>query len=442
MNRYKEYINKMIDKNKDKIKKFGTDIYKNPEMGFSESDTHDKVLKVFNELGLKVESNLAITGVKATLHGKYEGPTLAILGEMDGLQCPEHPFSNTETDAAHICGHHAQLTAMVGASLALVNSKIQNKLHGNIVFMATPAEEYVEIEKRKQLKKENKLVYLAGKPELIRIGAFDDIDLSLITHVGTDILNTRFGLGGSANGFISKNVQFIGKSSHAGGAPEKGRNALQAANIALNGINAWRESFNDEENIRVHPIITKGGSHVNIVPDTVNMKTYVRAKTLDSIIDTNKKINQTLKAGALAMGCKVVIEDTPGFLPQKSSKKLVEVIRENANLLVNKEQIVNNGHFKGSSDMGDITSLMPGTIIEVGGVKGAPHTKEFDIVDKDAAYVEPARLLAMTAIDLMVNKTYKTKDIIESYQPNLKKSDYIKLVESFFKEDTYDYFTF
>ena len=118
----------------------------------------------------------------------------------------------------------------------------------------------------------------------------------------------------------------MGKAAHAGGAPDKGRNALQAANIAINAINAWQESFKDNHHIRVHPILTKAGSHVNIVPDQVKLETYVRGKTLDSILETNKKVNQSLKAGAMAMGCKVIIDDTPGFLPQKSSSELVDVI--------------------------------------------------------------------------------------------------------------------
>jgi len=441
VNQYKKYINNIIDQYRKKIIDFGQDIYENSEMGYAEYRTRDKVEDIFRKLKLKIEVPLALTGVKAVFRGKYEGPTLAILGEMDGLKCKDHPFSNPETNSAHICGHNAQLTAMIGAAYALVNSKIQEELHGNIVFMATPAEEYVEIEKRQKLKKDNKIKYLAGKPELIRIGAFDDVDIALITHVGSDIRHARFGLGGSTNGFLAKRAHFVGKAAHAGGAPDKGRNALQAANIAINAINAWRESFKDDHHIRVHPILTKAGSHVNIVPDQVKLETYVRGKTLDSILETNKKVNKSLKAGAMAMGCKVIIDDTPGFLPQKSSSELVDVIHQNAESIVGDHNIVDNGHFDGSSDMGDLTSIMPGTIIEVGGIKGSPHTKEFHIVNEQAAYIKPSKLLAMTAVDLLINSSNRAQNIIDSYNPDLSKSEYMKLIDSFFKNGQYDYFS-
>ncbi len=285
-----------------------------------------------------------------------------------------------------------------------------------------------------------KIGFLAGKPELIREGAFDDIGIALITHVGSNIPYKRFGLGGSTNGFLAKSIRFIGKASHAGAAPEKGRNALQAANLAINAINAWRETFEDDACIRVHPIITHGGDAVNIVPSDVKMETYIRGGSLQHIMETNKKIDQALKAGAMAMGCQVIINNTPGFLPQCSSMELVEVIRENAELLLDKDKIVDNGHFNGSADMGDLTQLIPGSIIKVGGVSGFPHTKDFDIVDEEMAYILPAKLLAFTAIDLLGGSSQKAKDIISSYHANMTKAEYIKFVEGLFSEDIYNYY--
>jgi len=91
--------------------------------------------------------------------------------------------------------------------------------------------------------------------------------------------------------------------------------------------------------------------------------------------------------------------------------------------------------------MGDLTSIMPGTIIEVGGIKGSPHTKGFHIVDEQAAYIKPSKLLAMTAVDLLMNSSNRTQNIIDSYNPDLSKSEYMKLIDSFFKNGQYDYFS-
>jgi len=91
--------------------------------------------------------------------------------------------------------------------------------------------------------------------------------------------------------------------------------------------------------------------------------------------------------------------------------------------------------------MGDLTNIMPGTIIEVGGMMGSPHTKEFHIVDTDAAYIKPAKLLVMIAVDLLINTSQRAQNIIDSYNLALNKSEYMKLMDSFFNNNQYDYFS-
>ena len=76
-----------------------------------------------------------------------------------------------------------------------------------------------------------------------------------------------------------------------------GINALYAANIGLSAINAIRETFRDEDSIRVHPIITHGGSQVNVIPGEVRLETYVRGKTVEAILEANRRVDRALRAG-------------------------------------------------------------------------------------------------------------------------------------------------
>ena len=85
-------------------------------------------------------------------------------------------------------------------------------------------------------------------------------------------------IGKSSNGFVGKTVQYIGKTAHAANAPHEGINALNAACLGIMGINALRETFKEDDMVRVHPIITKGGDLVNNVPSDVRMELYVRAR--------------------------------------------------------------------------------------------------------------------------------------------------------------------
>lgn len=97
---------------------------------------------------------------------------------------------------------------------------------------------------------------------------------------GSDVHEGAAGLSPSSNGPMAKNIRFIGGAAHAGMAPERGINALNDAQLALNAIHAQRETFREEDCVRVHPIITKGGHLVIVVPSDVRMETYVRQKFL------------------------------------------------------------------------------------------------------------------------------------------------------------------
>ncbi|MDA8219592.1 MAG: peptidase dimerization domain-containing protein [Dehalococcoidales bacterium] len=134
----------------------------------------------------------------------------------------------------------------------------------------------------------------------------------------------------SNNGCFAKVVEYLGRAAHAGGAPDKGVNALSAAAIALAAVNAQRETFRDQDTVRVHPIITKGGDLVNVIPADVRLETFVRGRTLEAIRDANRKVDRCLRAGALAMGAKVRITTLPGYLPCHCDPYLGSLFKQNA----------------------------------------------------------------------------------------------------------------
>src|SRR2546426_789722 len=133
---------------------------------------------------------------------------------------------------------------------------------GRVVFFSVPAEEYGDIEWRVAQARAGRLEFLGGKPELLRLGHFDDVDLAMMIHTTPRTEDGKAGVPASNNGCIVKTVRYVGRAAHAGGAPHMGINALYAAQIGLMAINAIRETFRDEDTIRVHPIITHGGPQV------------------------------------------------------------------------------------------------------------------------------------------------------------------------------------
>lgn len=432
-------IIKALDAHREAIIDFAEDIFAHPELGFKEERTAEKVAEGLKSLGLPVKTGLAITGVKSNLgQPKKSGPTVAILGELDAVRSPFHPKSDPFTKAAHACGHHAQLAALYGAAVALSDPEVAAALDGNVIFFAVPAEEYGEIEYKDGLRKKGQLKFLGGKPELIQLGEFDDIDIVLSHHVsfGGEPFPVVVG-SGSTNGFVAKQVRYIGKESHAAGAPHEGINALNAAVIGLSALNAQRETFRDSDTVRLHPIITKGGDLVNVIPGEVNVELLVRARSLEAILDANAKATRAFEAGAHAIGAQVEIIDSPGYLPQipqQGPSPILEVAKELVG--ADKVRVVDpSEHHPFSNDLGDVSHLLPVLSFATGGTAGTAHGADFDVIDPETAYILPAKIMALTVYTLLRDGAVRAKTIKENYSPRLTRDTYIEFMNGILAQD-------
>ena len=426
----KEKVVKAIEENKDVIIGAGRKIYANPEFGYKEFETTKTVREFFkNEFGIETEDKIAYTGCRARINEDKQGPKIAVLGELDGISCSEHCDANA-IGASHTCGHNVQIAGMLGAAVGLIKSGVYKELDGKIDFMATPAEEFIELAYRSQLKKDGEIKFFGGKQELIRRGAFDDVNMALMFHV-LDTGDKKVLTGPVSNGFIGKEVKFIGKEAHAGSAPYEGINALNAAMLAINNVHAQRETFKEADRVRFHPIITKGGDIVNVVPADVRMESYVRARTISGMIDANMKVNRALMAGAMAVGAGIEITELPGYLPILRHDNMEKVLRENLKYIgLTDNDIIEGGDFTGSFDFGDVSHLIPTLHPMFGGVKGALHTREYRIADEEYAYLAPAKAMALTIVDLLFDNAAKAKEILKDFKPTMTKEEYLAFMES------------
>lgn len=434
----KDKVCNTIEENSRRIISLAKDIERNPELGFKEKRTSKKVARRLKNLGLDVKEGLARTGVKAKITGNSDTEAeadIAILGELDALINSDHPESAPQTGAVHACGHHAQIANLIGVAYGFANTDVTEKLSGSISIVAVPAEEYIDLKYRKKLIQQGEIEYFSGKQELIRNGHLRDMDAALIVHADNKperTVRSRI----SMNGFLGKFVKFQGKSAHAGAEPEKGVNALNAANIGLEAINARRETFTEEDVVRVHPIITKGGEGVNVIPSDVRIKTYVRAKTVDAILRANEKVDQALKGGALSLGANVTITDHPGYLPFKSSNLLAREFDRNAKMILGPNSVdKENPHVTASTDLGDVGRMVPAIEPSIGGFEGALHSKDFKVVDEEMAYVLPSKITACTIIDILTDKN-KIKSLLDEKSNKNREDEYLNTLDKMKGEKT------
>ena len=429
-----------IDRRRDWIVDIAERALRTPELGFREFETSRLVSEKFTELGLEPTKGVAITGVTSRLHGGNNGPTVAVLGELDALPLPGHTFADPMTGAAHACGHNSQLAIMIGVAIGLALPEVQRALCGDVQFMAVPAEEFVDVEYRLKLREEGKIELLSGKQEFIRQGAFDDVDMAMMAHTSASAEDAKFSLGGTTNAHVGKYVRFLGKSAHAGTSPHRGVNALQAALVALHAVNTQRETFQDPDVVRLHGIIAHGGEAANATPAEVRYEGRVRGRTIDVVDDAAVKMDRCLRAGALALGASVEIATIPGYLPLLNDPALSDVFRDNAQRLVGASSFASQPDDRprgGSTDMGDLSRIMPVIHPYTGGCAGAGHGDDYRVVDYDQAVIRPAKAIAMTAIDLLTNDAAKARHVISNANPPMTKETYLDLQHSRTSVETY-----
>ena len=436
----KAKVQAAIDERREWLINIARTILDNPEPGFHEVKTSRYVSEKLNELRIAHEKGIALTGIKGYLRGGRPGPTVAVIGELDSLRVLEHAHADPETGAAHACGHHCQIGMMLGVAVGLMASGVRDALAGNVALMAVPAEEFIDVEYRWNLHQEGKLGLMAGKQEFIRLGAFDDVDMAMMVHTSAAPEDKRFSVGGTNNGHVVKYVRFVGKASHAGGAPHQGVNALQAALIALNALNAQRETMRNEDTIRLHGILTRGGAAVNSVPADVRYEGRVRGRAAAVIADANAKMDRCLRAGALALGAKVEIVTIPGYLPIKNDEALMDLFKSNARDLVGASEVATHSSERnrgGSTDMGDLSQIMPVVHPYTGAAIGTGHGTDYIINDYEQAVINPAKAMAMMVVDLLTGDAAKAKEVLAESPPAMTKDQYLALQSSRLVEEVY-----
>ena len=408
-------------------------IWKHPETGYREWKTHEYLAAEYRKLGYELVEAGNIPGFYTDIDTGKPGPKLLIMGELDSLIVSTHPECDPETGYVHACGHHAQSAALLGIAAALKQPGALDGMSGSIRLMAVPAEELIEIGYRASLREQGIIKYFGGKVEFMYRGFMDDCDIALLVHTSNSE-HKGIGVGVGNNGCLTKNINYEGVSAHAGGAPHLGVNALYAANLGLNAVNALRETFQEKDYIRFHPVITKGGGAVNAIPNDVRVESYVRGASIDAIVSANNRINRALASSAAAMGANVHLQDFPGYCPLYNDKNLyqltVDVVKEG----FGEEWIEEDTKWgTGCTDMGDISCVMPTIQPYCSGACGVGHGSDYGISDPETALVVSAQYQVLMAEALLSNNAEMAQKVIKEADllyPD--KKDYFAAVDKIF----------
>lgn len=350
-------------------------IHAEPELAFDEHRSCAKTQALVAERGFELTS--APAGLDTAFRARYGSGSLVVgvCAEYDALP-----------GIGHACGHNIIAAAAVGTALALAD--VADELDLTVVLLGTPAEEIG-----------------GGKVLMLDAGVFDDVAATVMLHAGpVDIAAAR------SLALSQVAVSYVGREAHAAVSPYLGINAADAITVSQVAIGLLRQQLVPGQ--MVHGIVTHGGQATNIIPGRTEMHYTMRATDAAGLASLESRMDDCFRAGALAAGCEYEVAETePPYLELSPDAWLAEVFRAEMER-VGRSPVGKDLEATlplGSTDMGNVTQVMPGIHpivgIEAGGA--SLHQPEFTAAaagsSADTAVVEGAAMLARTVVALAEN---------------------------------------
>ena len=157
----------------------------------------------------------------------------------------------------------------------------------------------------------------------------------------------------------------------------------------------------------------------------------MRGASFDAIRKYNIKVNQALAASAAAIGCNVELDDHPGYFPLNNDKNMAAVMKEAMETVAGPDSVVEGGWGTGSTDMGDVSAIMPVVHPHAGGSVGTGHGKDYYVQDKKLGCLYPAECLVLTAAKLLSDDAALGKKVIAEAKPYFKsKEEYLAAIDA------------
>ncbi len=368
-----------LDNNRENFIDISQRIHKNPEIGNEEYFASDLLTKFLEDRDFDIKRDVAghKTGFiarKKSKHGEF--PKIAFLAEYDALP-----------NLGHACGHNIIGAISVAGAVAL--AELFDSIPGEIIVYGCPSEEGGENG--------------SSKGSFVRENLFDNVDVAMIIHPSSEHSITKKSLAVNPLDF-----EFFGKSSHAAGSPENGKNALDALLHFFNGIATLRQHIKPD--VKIHGIITHGGDAPNIIPDYTKARFYIRSSTKEGCDEVTSKVEAIAQGAALMTGCTAKISSfqnrVDNLIPTRYFDELyVETMQK-----LGVDVCVDSKKGMGSTDVGNVSHVIP-TIhpnIKICDCDVSGHTHEFaeaaGSLKGDEAVILGGKALALLGLDLIINK--------------------------------------
>ena len=293
---------------REKMKETADFIFRHPEISEHEAESSRALAAFLESEGFAVRWKLAGFETAFLAEWGQGEPIIGFLAEYDGLPglgqevCSEKRVTG---GPGHGCGHNLLGTACAGAACELKDRMEAEGLRGTIRVYGCPAEETVIVKIRMNAE-----------------GVFDDLSAAVTWHpfdrnrVSYDIWQAQ----------DIKNYKFYGTAAHASKHPERGRSALDAAELMNVGVNYLREHVADD--VRMHYTYTNTDGPANIVPPYASTNYFIRSSKWERTEDASERVDNCARGAALMTGTRVEIERVTCNKEMKVNRVLAETFYE------------------------------------------------------------------------------------------------------------------
>lgn len=263
LDKLKAEAQQMVEARSKQVQEIVDMLFSFQELGFQEFETQKYLTNLLQKEGFTIEKGVA--GIPSAWTAKWSygtgKPEISLGSDVDGIpQASSKPGVGYKDPMivggpGHGEGHNSGQAVNIVAAIVVKQLMQRDKINGTILLWPGVAEEQ-----------------MAGKAFLVRSGIFKNTDVTLFTHVSSD-LGVSWGPSGSS-ALISAEFKFRGESAHAAGAPWRGRSALDAVMLMAQGWEFRREHLRLQQ--RSHYVIRDGGDQPNVVPSTASIWFYFR----------------------------------------------------------------------------------------------------------------------------------------------------------------------
>ena len=389
----------------------GDDITRNPEIGFKETRSVQKLADYLKQHDFDVK--IGVAGLDTAFVARYRGstgsPTLGVIVEYDALRGTMRPFHGDQ--------HSTQGPIGMAAAIAMAEYLSRSKTPGTVVVYGTPGEEMMPPN---------------AKTDMLRAGVFNGADIIVRSHSTSATTRPAPGFGTCCMNIDGVKYTFSGAPAHQLAA-WNGRNALEAVIHLFENIDSVRSNIRPEA--RIQGVITEGGAAPNVVPDRTAADFYIRYPDAIYLEQVRAFVDNAAKAAALSTGTKVKIDNYGTNRDGISVATLSEIGFAYMKMFGATNITPQPGKPQGYEETGSVSSEIPGLGFSARTSNAANHTYEMEadaLIDVGhQGFLVDAQAMAALLFDFATHPDYRSavkrefegvKALFQEYQDALRKT--------------------